>query len=90
MVVQKRLVNYIKKNGTRYSHISENAHIAQGKVSLIMSMGRKVTLDEFETICNVLGVSPMEFLVSEVSDDSKKLTCEENESGEIVTGKEKL
>ena len=91
MTVQKRLVDYIKKMGTKYSHISENAHIAQNKVSLIMSMDRKITLDEFEKICEVLEVSPMMFLRSSVSDDSRKLeltACGDCDSGESAIGNE--
>lgn len=62
MVVEKRIADYIEKNGVKQKFISEVTGIEPGKLSNILSGNRACSSDECEKICIALKVDPNTFL----------------------------
>ena len=62
MNARAKLIQYINDSGIKKQHIAEQAGINPQKFSLIINGHRKLTVEEFETICKKgLSVDPCIF-----------------------------
>lgn len=62
MNVGKRIFEYLKQNGISQTHISKESGIPLPKLNLALNGKRRLTFEEYEEICWVLGVSVDQFL----------------------------
>ena len=62
MNVGKRVFEYLKQNGISQTHISKEPGIPLPKLNLAFNGKRRLTFEEYEEICWVLGVSVDQFL----------------------------
>ncbi len=62
MCVGEKIKNYLKSKGITQTHISEKTGIALPKLNLALNGNRRLTFEEYEIICGVLGVRVDMFL----------------------------
>ena len=62
MNVGKRVFEYLKQHGISQTHISKESGIPLPKLNLALNGERRLTFEEYEEICWVLGVSVDQFL----------------------------
>lgn len=62
MTVGERIKAYLSEQGLKQNKIAEKAGISNDKFNLSMNGKRKIPLDEYAKICNVLGVPAGTFL----------------------------
>lgn len=65
MTVGERIKAYLSEQGLKQNKIAEKAGISNDKFNLSMNGKRKIPLDEYAKICNVLGVPADVFLGDE-------------------------
>lgn len=57
-----RIRDYMESHGIKQTWLSEKAHIPMPKLNLSLSGKRKLTFEEYQTICWALGVGVDTFL----------------------------
>ena len=62
MTVGERIKAYLSEQGLKQNKVAEKAGISNDKFNLSMNGKRKIPLDEYAKICNVLGVPADTFL----------------------------
>lgn len=62
-----RLKSFIRDNGLSQRVIAMNMGITEARLSLILNGNRKMTVDDYLSICTAMAVSPQRFLDAEVS-----------------------
>ena len=60
---------YLEENGISQAFLSRKTGIEPPKLSLALNGGRKLTLDEYASICGVLGVNTDKFLKPRMPDE---------------------
>ena len=65
MYVYSSLKKYLDDNGLKYSYVSKESGIKLNALSLILNGKRKITVEEYFTICAVLKVDTNYFTTSE-------------------------
>lgn len=63
MEVQTRIAEYMKLNGIKKIHVANAAGISRNRFSKIINKHTKMSADEYERVCSVLGVSPSKFMI---------------------------
>ncbi len=64
MEIGLRIKDYLISNGISQTFISAKTGISTPKLNLALNAKRRLTLEEYEAICSVLGVSCDKFLCS--------------------------
>lgn len=59
---EKGIKQYLDDKGISQAYLSRKAQIPPDKLNLSLNGKRKLTLDEYATICGVLGVNTDKFL----------------------------
>lgn len=62
LVVQQRIIDYIRENDKKRTAIADKAGIKRDRFSLLMNLKTELRADELESICKALGTSPNEFV----------------------------
>ena len=62
MDVSKKIKDYLDKNGITQTHISRKTGISMQKLNLALNGNRRLTFDEYSSICWALGVGVDMFL----------------------------
>lgn len=62
MSVAEKIKRYVVENGIKQSAIAKKANIREDTFSMILNGKRKISVDEYITICIAMGVSPMMFI----------------------------
>lgn len=62
MDVGRKIKMFIETNGVKQSYISRKIGISEAKLSLALNGKRRITFDEYEALCWVLGVGVDAFL----------------------------
>ena len=62
MDVGIRIRDYLETKGIKQTWLSEKTHIAMPKLNLSLSGKRKLSFDEYQTICWALGVGVSTFM----------------------------
>lgn len=57
-----RIRNYLETHGIKQAWLSKNTHIPQSKLNLSLNGKRKLSFEEYQTICWALGVGVDMFL----------------------------
>lgn len=57
---------YLKENGIKQSHLCEKTGLTKHCISLSLSNKRKLSVDEYEKICNALNV-PYDFFFPKIA-----------------------
>ena len=65
MNVQLRISEYLKESGISQASICNKTGIRTDAMSAMMKGKRKMTADEFESICRALGKTPNDFILME-------------------------
>lgn len=66
MCVGQKIKNYLDGSGISQTHISNKTNIPLPKLNLALNGNRKLTFEEYELICGVLGVGTDRFLTPKV------------------------
>ena len=61
-MVEARIKEYLDGHGITQAWLSKKINMSKGVLSTTLSGKRRLTLDEYETVCWALGVSPDTFL----------------------------
>ena len=61
MTVNEKLRKIVDERGIKQSHICAETGLSPDAVSRILNSNRKITADEFLTICDALNVDPRSF-----------------------------
>lgn len=61
MTMQDRIAEYIRNTGIKQSSICEKTGINKDAMSAMMRGERRMTANEFETICIAIGKEPNDF-----------------------------
>lgn len=64
MTVGERIKIYLSEHGLKQNYIAERIGITNAKLNLSLNGNRKIPLDEYARICEVLGVPADTFLKS--------------------------
>jgi plasmid maintenance system antidote protein VapI len=64
MRVYEKIRKYIRESGYRQRFIAEQGGYTEKNFSAMMTGRKKITIEDYQCICNVLGVSPELFLVN--------------------------
>ena len=62
MPIHSKIKSYLEENGIKQLYLAKMLGITEGKLSLMLSGKRKISLEEYEFICFVLGVSVDKFM----------------------------
>lgn len=62
MEVCAKINEYLKKNNISQIELCERAHISPSKLNLSLNLKRKLTFEEYQIICWVLGVGVDKFM----------------------------
>ena len=62
MTPQERLRDYIKNSGLKQKYVAETCGFSEHEFSRIMTMNKKLSLNDFQRICNALDVSADKFI----------------------------
>lgn len=62
MCVGQKIKAYIEKNGLKQSYIADAVGMPVTKLNLSLNGNRRLTFDEYELICGVLGVGTDKFI----------------------------
>lgn len=62
---------HLEKRGITQAHISRETGIETSKLNLALNGGRRLSLDEYATICGVLEVNTDFFLKPRLPDDKE-------------------
>lgn len=68
MCVGNKIKNYLNESGITQKYLSERAKIELSKLNLALNGKRKLTFEEYESICWALGVNVDRFLTSKKPD----------------------
>lgn len=68
MEVGVMIKNYLEQNGISQAHVSRKTGIETAKLNMSLNGSRRLTLDEYSSICFVLGVDTNYFLKPRLPD----------------------
>ena len=68
MEVGVMIKNYLEQNGISQAHVSRKTGIETAKLNMALNGSRRLTLDEYSSICFVLGVDTNYFLKPRLPD----------------------
>ena len=68
MEVGVMIKNYLEQNGISQAHVSRKTGIETTKLNMALNGSRRLTLDEYSSICFVLGVDTNYFLKPRLPD----------------------
>lgn len=71
MEVGLKIKKYLEENGITQAHVSRESDVNPVKLNLALNGNRKLTFDEYEKICGVLGVNTDKFLKPRVLNEKK-------------------
>lgn len=67
MQVAEKMRKYVVEKGLKQSAIAQKANMREDTLSTILNGKRKLTVDEYITLCIAMGVSPMAFIQDTVA-----------------------
>ena len=65
MTIAEKMKQYIDENGLKQKAIAQRASMREDAVSNMLRSKRKMTVDEYISICHAIGVPPQKFLDGE-------------------------
>lgn len=57
MEVGLKIKKYLEENGISQVYVARECHMTTAKLNLALNGNRRLTFDEYEVICGVLGVN---------------------------------
>lgn len=71
MEVGIKIKEYLESNGISQAFVGREAHINPVKLNMALNGKRRMTFDEYSTVCYVLGVNTDYFLKPRMPDKTK-------------------
>ena len=60
--IHERVRGYILEQSISQKQIAENMHVSEAKLSLMLNGKRRMTVDDYISICKAISVSPNRFI----------------------------
>ncbi len=76
MNVGIKIKEYLDDNGISQSHISKKTNIRASKLNLALNGKRRLTFEEYSSICYVLGVDTNYFLKPKMPEKAEDMVAE--------------
>jgi transcriptional regulator with XRE-family HTH domain len=61
--IRERVKAYVSEKGISQKLIAENMGTTEARVSLMLNGKRKMTVDDYVSLCRAIAVSPTRFLI---------------------------